>query len=386
MTDRTRSSCFQLLRVVCAGVLLAAVSSCLSAAERIISSEDYRLKVVTVATGLDTPWSVAFMDGERMLVTERPGRLRMIERGRLLQQPVAGLPPVRAQGQGGLLDVSLHPDFARNSLIYWSYAGGDDSEAGTEVARGKLSGDASAGYRLDNVEVIFRQQPKASGGVHFGSRLVWDRAGNLFVTMGERGQMQQAQNLSVHLGKIARITDRGQVPADNPFATKAGVRPEIYSYGNRNVQGAALHPVTGELWAHEHGPQGGDEVNLIRAGRNYGWPVITYGVNYGSGTKIGEGTEKAGMEQPLWKWVPSIAPSGMAFYTGERFPKWKGNLFVGALAGQLIVRLVLDGNSVVREERIKGTGRTRDVRMGPDGLLYVLSESEGTLLRLEPAQ
>ena len=292
---------------------------------------------------------------------------------------------MRVQGQGGLLDVTTHPQFASNGLVYWSFAGGDSSAVGTEVARGRLTGDAAKGYRLENVEVIFRQHPKSGAGIHFGSRLVWDRDGNLFVTLGERGQMLEAQNLANHLGKIVRITDTGKVPAGNPFVAQANARPEIFSLGNRNVQGAALHPVTGELWAHEHGPQGGDEVNIIRAGRNYGWPVITYGVNYGTGTKIGEGTEKAGMEQPLWKWVPSIAPSGMAFYTADRFPKWKGSLFVGALAGQMIVRLTLDGNTVVREERIKSTGRTRDVRAGPDGNLYVLSEGEGALLRIEPA-
>ncbi len=368
------------------GFALALAANGAWAADRLIQTDDYRVRVTTVASGLDTPWGMAFLDGGRMLVTEKAGRLRMIEGGKLLPQPVAGLPPVRVQGQGGLLDVSLHPDFARNQLVYWSYAGGESSsEVGTEVARGRLSGNAASGYKLDNVEVIFRQTPKAGGGVHFGSRLVWDRAGLLYVTMGERGQMQEAQNLGKHLGKIVRLTDSGKVPADNPFANKPGVLPEIFSYGNRNVQGAALHPVTGELWAHEHGPQGGDEVNIIRTGRNYGWPVITYGANYGTGTKIGEGTEKAGMEQPLWKWVPSIAPSGMAFYTGDRFPKWKGNLFVGALAGQLIARLTLNGDTVVKEERIKGTGRTRDVRAGPDGFIYVLSEAEGALLRLEPA-
>jgi glucose/arabinose dehydrogenase len=288
-------------------------------------------------------------------------------------------------GQGGLLDVTTHPQFASNGLVFWSYAYGEGFVVGTEVARGRLAGDAANGYTLENVEVIFRQHPKNATGYHFGSRLVWDRDGNLFVTLGERGQMQEAQNLSNHLGKIVRITDTGKVPAGNPFVTQANARPEVFSLGNRNVQGAALHPSTGELWAHEHGPQGGDEVNIIRAGRNYGWPVITYGVNYVTGTKIGEGTEKAGMEQPLWKWVPSIAPSGMTFYTGDRFPKWKGNVFLGALAGQVVVRLILNGNTVVREERIKGTGRTRDIRTGPDGNLYVLSETEGALLRIEPA-
>ena len=343
------------------------------------------MRVVAVATGLDLPWGMAFLDGDRILVTEKDGRLRVVEGGRLLPKPVAGLPEVRVRGQGGLLDVTAHPQFARNGLVYWSFADGSMTSVGTEVARGRLVGDAASGYRLENVEVIFQQRPKGGSGNHFGSRLVWGRDGNLFITLGDRGRMSEAQNPSNHVGKILRVTDAGRVPADNPFARDAEARPEIFSLGHRNVQGAALHPVTGELWAHEHGPQGGDEVNIVRAGRNYGWPVITYGVNYGTGTTIGEGTAKPGMEQPLWKWVPSIAPSGMTFYTGDRFPKWKGSLFVGALAGQMLVRLTLDGDSVVREERIRGTGRTRDVRAGPDGNLYVLSESEGALLRLEPA-
>lgn len=356
------------------------------AADRVVATEEHRIRIVPVATGLDTPWGMTFLTPDRILLTEKPGRMRIVESGKLLPQPVAGVPPVRAQKQGGLLDVTTHPQFATNGLVYWSYAGGENSgEVGTEVARGRLSGDPATGFHLSDVEVIFRQQPKAGGGVHFGSRLVWSRDGNLFVTMGERGQMKEAQNLAVHLGKIVRLTETGKPAPGNPFLNQPNARPEIFSLGNRNVQGAALHPVTGELWAHEHGPQGGDEVNIIRSGRNYGWPVITYGANYGTGTKIGEGTEKAGMEQPLWKWVPSIAPSGMAFYTGERFPKWKGNLFVGALAGQLIARLTLEGDKVIREERIAGTGRTRDIRSGPDGYLYVLSETEGALLRIEPA-
>ena len=367
------------------GALLIVTMVHAQPADRIITTDDYKVRISIVANGLEIPWGMTFIDRDRILVTEKPGRIRVIEKGKLLLQPVAGVPPVRVYGQGGLLDVTTHPQFASNGLVYWSYAGGEGASVGTEVARGKLSGDAARGYRLDNVEVIFRQQPKGGAQIHFGSRLVWDREGNLFVTMGDRGQMQEAQNLSSLMGKIARLTDAGKPAAGNPFVSQSNAKPEIYSYGNRNVQGAALNPATGELWAHEHGPQGGDEVNVIRAGRNYGWPVITYGVNYVTGTKIGEGTEKPGMEQPLWKWVPSIAPSGLAFYTGDKFPKWKGNLFVGALAGQLLVRLTLEGNTIVREERIRGTGRTRDVRAGPDGNLYVLSESEGALLKLEPA-
>jgi glucose/arabinose dehydrogenase len=251
------------------------------------------------------------------------------------------------------------------------------------VARGRLAGD-----RLEDVQVIFRLEPKSGGGRHFGSRLVFDRQGLLYVTLGDRGEQDRAQKLGDLAGKVVRIKDDGAVPADNPFVNRAGARPEIYSLGNRNVQGAALHPATGELWTHEHGPQGGDEVNVIRAGRNYGWPVITYGAEYVTGFKIGEGTRKEGMEQPLHQWTPSIAPSGMAFYTGDRFPQWKGDAFVGALRFQMLVRLRFDGEKVVTEERmLEGSvGRIRDVRQGPDGFIYLLTDSSnGLLVRLEPA-
>jgi glucose/arabinose dehydrogenase len=254
---------------------------------------------------------------------------------------------------------------------------------GTEVIRGRLQGS-----QLADVRTVFRAEPKSGGGRHFGSRLVFDRNGLLYVTLGERGEQERAQKLDDHAGKIVRIGDDGRVPDDNPFRGTAGAKPEIYSLGNRNVQGAALHPQTGVLWAHEHGPQGGDEVNVIRAGTNYGWPVITYGANYGTGTKIGEGTEKPGMAQPIHKWVPSIAPSGMAFYEGDKFSKWKGNLFVGALKDRMLVRLELEGERITKEERmLKDTlGRIRDVRSGPDGYLYLLTDSsDGALVRLEPA-
>jgi glucose/arabinose dehydrogenase len=266
--------------------------------------------------------------------------------------------------------------------VYLSYAARDATGVGTEVARGKLAGD-----RLTDLQTLFRMQPKSGGGRHFGSRLVFDRDGFLFITLGDRGEQDRAQRLDDHAGKVVRLHDDGRVPADNPFAQRAGARPEVWSFGNRNVQGAALHPRTGALWSHEHGPQGGDEVNVIRAGVNYGWPVITYGVNYGTGTKIGEGTAKAGMAQPILHWVPSIAPSGMAFYDADRFARWKGDLFVGALRDRMLVRLRLDGERIVREERmfIGTLGRIRDVRASPDGLLYLLTdESDGKLIRLEP--
>jgi glucose/arabinose dehydrogenase len=363
------------------GLVLAAAA----AGAQVVKSEAHALRVVTVTGGLEHPWGLAFLPDGRMLVTERAGRLRILSRdGALAAQPVAGAPRVEASGQGGLLDVALHPRFTENGLVYLSYAARDAGGVGTEVARARLDGD-----RLVDLQVIFTMQPKSGGGRHFGSRLVFDRAGHLFVTLGDRGDQDRAQRLDDHAGTIVRLHDDGRVPADNPFVKRAGARPEIYSFGNRNVQGAALHPRTGELWAHEHGPQGGDELNVIRAGVNYGWPVITYGVNYGLGTRIGEGTAKPGMAQPVHYWVPtSIAPSGMAFYEGDRFPRWKGDLFIGALRERMLVRLRLDGEKVVHEERLlRGTvGRIRDVRAGPDGLLYLLTdESNGSLVRLEPA-
>jgi glucose/arabinose dehydrogenase len=350
-----------------------------------VKTDAETIRIVTVAAGLSHPWGLAFLPDGRTLVTERPGRLRVVGRdGRLAPQPVAGLPKIEEYGQGGLLDVALHPRFAENGLVYLSYAERGEGGYGTAVARGKLAGD-----RLEAVEVIYRQQPKSRAGRHFGSRLVFDRAGFLYVTQGDRGEMERAQKLDDLAGKVVRLHDDGRVPTDNPFVGRPGARPETFTLGNRNVQGAALHPVTGELWSHEHGPQGGDEVNVLRKGVNYGWPVITYGVNYGIGTKIGEGTSKPGMAQPLHYWVPSIAPSGMAFYTGDKFPAWRGSLFVGALRGELLVRLLLDGEKVVKEERLlRGTlGRIRDVRQGPDGYLYLLTDSsDGAMVRLEPAR
>ncbi len=348
-----------------------------------INSEEHAFRVASIADGLEHPWSLAFLPDGRMLITERPGRLRLLANGRLEPQAVTGVPAVAAVGQGGLMDVALHPRYAENGLVYLSYSARVEGGVGTEVARGRLSG-----ARLENVQVIFRQSPGGSTGRHFGSRLVFDRAGYLYVTLGDRGEQNRAQKPDDHAGSVIRLHDDGRVPKDNPFVGKPGWKPEKYTLGNRNMQGAALHPGTGALWAHEHGPQGGDEVNVIRAGANYGWPVITYGAEYGIGTKIGEGTHKAGMEQPLHYWVPSIAPSGMAFYTGERFPRWRGDLFVGALRDQMLVRLGLDGEKVVKEERLlKGTlGRIRDVRVGPDGLVYLLTDAPaGVLVRLEPA-
>jgi glucose/arabinose dehydrogenase len=379
-----------------AGTLLGALAACMigvlpaaAPAQNVVRTEVGAVRIMPVTRGLEHPWSLAFLPDGRMLVTERPGRLRLVGvDGKLAPQPVAGVPPVAEHGQGGLLDIVLHPDFRKNGLLYLSYAAQGPGGYGTEVARAKWV-EAGGTPRLEDVKVIFRQEPRSGTGRHFGSRLVFDREGLLYITLGDRGDQDRAQKLDDLAGKIVRLADDGSVPADNPFVGRPGARPEIFSLGNRNVQGAALRPQTGVLWAQEHGPQGGDEVNVIRAGENYGWPVITYGVNYVIGTKIGEGTAKPGMAQPIWKWVPSIAPSGMTFYEGAAFPKWKGDLFVGALKDEMLVRLELDGDKVVREERmLKGrVGRVRDVRTGPDGYLYLLTdEPDGALLRLEPAQ
>jgi len=350
---------------------------------RVVRSERHAVQVVVVTEGLEHPWSLAFLPDGRWLVTERPGRLRVVREGKVEPKPVEGLPEIAAYGQGGLLDVALHPRYAETGWVYLSYAARGEGGIGTEVLRGHLRG-----ARLEDVQVIFRMQPKSGATRHFGCRLVFDRTGHLYVTLGDRGDQDRAQDLTDHRGTIVRLHDDGRVPADNPFRSHPGARPEIFTYGNRNVQGAALHPATGVLWAHEHGPQGGDEVNVIRAGTNYGWPVITYGRNYGTGTAIGEGTHKPGMAQPVHVWVPSIAPSGMAFYQGDRFPGWRGSLFVGALVSRLLVRLELDGQRVVREERLLQDvlGRIRDVRVGPDGLLYLLTDANtGVVARLEPA-
>ncbi len=353
-----------------------------SAAE-VVVSEQARFRVETVAEGLEHPWSVAFLPGGGYLVTERPGRLRMIDaNGELLARPVGGLPAIRAHGQGGLLDVVLHPGFVENRWVYISYAEAGDDGFGTAVARGRLRDG-----RLHDTQVVFRMTPKSTRGHHFGSRLVFDREGYLYITLGDRGDRPRAQDLNDHAGSVIRLHDDGRIPADNPFVDRSDVKPEIFSYGHRNIQGATLHPRSGRLWTHEHGPQGGDEINLPRAGINHGWPVITYGVNYGSGTPIGEGTHKPGMAQPLYYWVPSIAPSGMAFYDGAAFPGWQGDLFVGSLKFRLLVRLELDDEDVVHEERmLQGdVGRIRDVRQGPDGLLYLLTDADnGALLRLVP--
>ena len=349
-----------------------------------IQTELERIEVEILSDQLAHPWSLAFLPDGRMLVTERPGRLRLFGAdGRLDPRPIEGLPPVRGYGQGGLLDVVVHPDFAQNRRVYFSYAEQDPRGYGTAVAHGTLDG-----HRLNDVKVIFRLQPKTGRTLHFGSRLVFDREGYLFITLGDRGARHRSQDLGDHAGSLIRLHDDGSIPADNPFVGQNDVLPEIYSYGHRNMQGAALNPVSGQVWTHEHGPQGGDEINVPQPGRNYGWPVITYGAEYVTGFSIGEGTHKTGMEQPIHYWVPSIAPSGMAFYSGERFRNWQDDLFVGSLKFRLLVRLRLDGDKVVHEERLleDELGRIRDVRQGPDGLIYLLTDADnGRLVRLRPA-
>jgi glucose/arabinose dehydrogenase len=356
------------------------------AQESPLKTERYTLKVETVASDLTMPWSVALLPDGLTLITEKAGNLRVVREGKLLAQPVVGLPKITPRGQGGLLDVVAHPGYRQNQLIYWTYSAGDAEAVGTEVARGRFSCEADQ-CRVTDVQVIFTQQPKVNTGHHFGSRLVWDRDGNLFVTLGDRGRQDEAQNIGNHLGTVLRLTETGAVPADNPLAKREGAMPQIFTYGNRNVQGAAIHPRTGELWAHEHGPQGGDELNILRAGRNYGWPVITHGRTYGLGRTIGEGTERDDVPKALKIWLPqSIAPSGLTFYTGKQFPQWQSSLFLGSLREQMLIRLTLNGEAVTGEERISGFGRVRDVREGPDGALYVLSESMGKLFRLTPVK
>jgi glucose/arabinose dehydrogenase len=346
------------------------------------SSRQGPLRVVTVTSGLEHPWGLAFLPDGRMLVTERPGRIRIVARDGTLSAPLAGVPAVAARGQGGMLDVVLDPNHATNRRIYLSYSEPGEGGAGTAVARATLG---AAG--LEDLTVIFRQDPKHGGAGHFGSRLVFARDGNLFITLGERQQRQYAQDLTRHWGKVVRIRPDGSVPPDNPLVGRSDAKPEIWSYGHRNPQGATLHPATGQLWIVEHGAMGGDEINTPQPGRNYGWPVITYGVDY-SGAKIGEGTAKAGMEQPVHYWDPSIAPSGLAYYTADRFPAWQGSLFVGSMKFSMLVRLTLDGEKVVGEERLlEGINeRIRDVRQGPDGFLYLLTDNaNGRILRVEPA-
>ena len=361
------------------GFLLAAFTSVASFTE---ASADFQ--IITIAEDLDQPWGLAFLPDDKMLVTEKSGQLRLISEGRLDPRPIEGLPEIYDHGQGGLLDVILHPNYSRNKLIYLSYVGGRPGNTGTEVLRGRLN---LVEYRLEEAEVIFKMQPKLNSSHHFGSRLLFDDKGYLFVTLGERGEMEESQSLQTHQGTVVRLNADGSVPDDNPFVGQANALPEIYSYGHRNAQGIAIHPVTRQIWIHEHGPRGGDEINILKSGANYGWPVITYGIDY-DGSVISTKTHQDGMEQPVLNWNPSIAPCGMMFYTGDKFPSWKGNLFVGALVRRHLRRIEFDdegavaGQELLLEDRHE---RIRNVRQGPDGLIYILTDSRnGSVLVLKP--
>jgi aldose sugar dehydrogenase len=377
----TRKSVFRLIAALALG-LAAAIGH--AADGRPVSSELHEFRVVTLVKGLDHPWSIAWLPDGRMLVTERPGRLRIVSPDFTLDsRPVEGLPKIEAVGQGGLFDAVPHPQYAENGWIYISYNARGDNGHGTELMRARLDG-----HRLVDQQVLFRLEPKSRTGQHFGGRIVFDRKGHVFLTLGDRGERNRAQQLDDHAGSVIRLNEDGSVPGDNPFVKRPGARPEIYALGIRNVQAAALHPETGELWVADHGPQGGDEVNIIRTGRNYGWPLVTRGREYGTGRPIGM-AQREGFEPALHYWVPtSIAPSGFAFYEGERFPAWRGHALIGALRGETLVRLDVDGKKVLREERMMTgiVGRIRDVRMGPDGYVYLLTDQRrGVLARLEPA-
>ncbi len=366
-------------KIAAAIVIFGIFFSSASYSQRIQTEFDIKL----MANGLQFPWGMAFMPDGRLLVTERVGRLRIITPDGRVSDPVAGVPAVFTHQQGGLLDVALDPDFDNNRLIYLSYAEPEGSKASTAVARAELINN-----RLEKLQVIFRQLPKTDGGVHFGSRLVFAPDGNLFITLGDRGNYSdESQHVNNYFGKILRIRPDGTVPADNPFATNSQAKPEIWSFGHRSVQGATIHPKTGELWIHEHGPKGGDEINIPQAGKNYGWPKASYGSHY-NGMPIKDEHAEQGFEEPIYYWTPSIAPSGMVFYTGNLFPGWRGSLFVGALAGQHIARLPTENKKILGEEQLlRHTTRFRDIEQGPDGALYLLTDEEnGKLLKLVPKQ
>ena len=379
-------------RIFIAAGLLLSVGTPVLGQSPVLRSAHHDYRVVTVADGLIGPWSIAFLPGGDILITEKAGRLRLVRNGVLRMAPIEGVPEVLDQGQGGLMDVLPHPDFQSNQFVYLTYSKpiGDGTEATTAVARGRFVND-----RLTDVEDIFVAETRGRAG-HYGSRLAFDADGYLFVTVGERqipsrGDLEAhpAQDITNHHGTVNRLNDDGTVPSDNPFVGQGDARPEIWSYGHRNPQGLAIHPETGDIWVTEHGPQGGDELNRILPGLNYGWPVIGYGVNYGSGLAIHEGTRRDGIESPTHFWVPSIATAGLMVYTGDLFPAWKGNIFAGGLAGQQMARLTMDGPRVVREETLlQGLGRIRDIRQSPDGYIYVAIDGRAqpsAVVRLEPA-
>jgi glucose/arabinose dehydrogenase len=353
-----------------------------ASAQTRLKTDKAEIIVETVASGLDNPWGLAFLPDGRMLVTERPGRLRVVAADGKISPPVTGVPRVSAQGQGGLLDVALDPSFSSNRLVYLSFAEAGEGGASTAVARGRLNDAAAA---LEGTEVIFRQLPKVGGGNHFGSRLAFSREGKLFIATGERFKFDPAQDLSNHIGKILRVNPDGSVPQDNPFVGQAKAKPEIWSYGHRNIQSAAIHPETGALWEVEHGPRGGDELIVAEAGKNYGWPLVSWGQHY-DGRDIPDPPTRPDLAGAVHQWTPVIAPSGMAFYTGDAFPAWRGNALIGGLRSQGIVRVMLDGQRMTGEERIPLGARIRDVIQGPDGFVYALTDADnGRILRLKPA-
>lgn len=347
----------------------------------VVADNPQNIKVTNLSQELEHPWGMTFLPNGDLLITERPGRLRLFKDGKLLQESIVGLPEIIPNGQGGLLDVVLHPDFTNNQLVYLSLAANKGKLYSTSVIRGKLNG-----MQLENVETIFSATPRTKPGYHFGSRLVFANDGSLYISHGDRGNREDAQDLKSHAGALIRIYDDGSIPEDNPFFNDSNVLPEIYNYGHRNMQGMAKHPETGEIWSIEHGPKGGDELNRETPATNYGWPVITYGKNYGIGTKIGEGTHKEGMQQPVHYWVPSIGPSGLLFYTGDMFKAWQGSLLTGSLIFKELVKLDLDASGkIINEERLlKGKlGRVRDIEQANDGSLYIITdESDGKLIRL----
>lgn len=370
-----------------AAIVLSAALAGGALAQDVVGTRAGNVRVETVARGLEHPWGLAFLPDGAMLVTERPGRVRLVAPDGSLSAALDGAPSTRAWGQGGMLDIALHPDFASNGLVYFTFADIDGRAAGTAVARATLVREEGQPPRFEGLETLFSMGNKTGRNQHFGSRLAFAPDGTLFFTIGDRGEMDRAQIPTDHAGSVLRIAADGSIPPDNPFADGAGAAPEIWSFGHRNPQGAAIHPGTGALWTVEHGPRGGDEVNIPRKGANHGWPVISYGVHY-SGQRIGEGKAREGMEQPVHYWEPSVSPSGLLFYTGDVFPDWTGSLFTGALSGQALVRLALDGEAVTGEERmLTGLGmRIRDVRQGPDGHIYLLTDSgDGRILRLSPA-
>src|SRR5687768_7786565 len=379
------------LAIVATTLVIPVFASAQSADQRVLRSALHDYRVTTVVPELVQPWSIAFLPGGDILITERPGRLRIVRNGKLVPEPVAGVPAVMHTSQGGLLEVMPHPSFASNRLLYLSYskAGATEAQATTVLARGRFEND-----RLADVQEIVTAVAQRRN--HLSGKIAFDGRGYLFLSAGDRQSPPQgdleahpAQDLSNHQGKIVRLHDDGRVPSDNPFVSRAGARPEIWSYGHRNVQGLVIHPETGDLWANEHGPQGGDELNRIEPGKNYGWPVIGYGVNYNTGLAIHAGTHRDGMQQPVNVWVPSIGISGLMIYTGDKFPQWKGNMFAGGMNGQQLSRLTLDGQRVVSQELlVQRMGRIRDVRQGPDGYIYLVTDDrEGKptpVYRMEP--